>query len=86
MLDTLNDYPDLLTVPEVATLLGVDPSYVYRLSRDGRMPVLRRTPHTTRVAKADLRRFLEAAHPVAAAPLAWSMHATASRTWREHDA
>ena len=52
--------PDLLTVREVAALLRVDRSYVYRLIREGRLPVVRLTPHKTWVPKADLLAFLEA--------------------------
>jgi excisionase family DNA binding protein len=59
----LDNYPDLLTVREVATILRVDRSYVYRLIREGRLPVLRPTPHKTRVVKSDLCAFLDAARP-----------------------
>lgn len=59
----LDDYPDLLTVREVATILRVDRSYVYRLIREGRLPVLRPTPHKTRVVKAELHAFLDATRP-----------------------
>jgi excisionase family DNA binding protein len=55
----LDSYPDLLTVSEVAAILRVDRSYVYRLIRHGRLVVLRLTPHKTRVPKENLRRFLE---------------------------
>ena len=58
--------PDLLTVREVAALLRVDRSYIYRLIREGRLPVLRPTPHKTWVPKADLLAFLEAARPAPA--------------------
>jgi excisionase family DNA binding protein len=57
-MQVLEHYPDLLTVREVAEILRVDRSYVYRLIREGRLPVLRPTPHKTRVVKADLRAFL----------------------------
>jgi excisionase family DNA binding protein len=60
----LDPYPDLLTVREVATILRVDRSYVYRLIREGRLPVLRPTPHKTRVVKAELGAFLNAARPL----------------------
>jgi excisionase family DNA binding protein len=56
----LDQYPDLLTVREVAAILRVDRSYVYRLIRAGRLPVVRPTPHKTRVVKADLCAFLDA--------------------------
>jgi excisionase family DNA binding protein len=59
----LDNYPDLLTVREVATILRVDRSYVYRLIREGRLPVLRPTPHKTRVVKAELQAFLNATRP-----------------------
>lgn len=57
----LESYPDLLTVPEVAAILRVDRSYVYRLIREGRLVVLRLTPHKTRVPKGNLRLFLDGA-------------------------
>lgn len=57
----LDSYPDLLTVPEVAAILRVDRSYVYRLIRQGRLVVLRLTPHKTRVPKETLRLFLDGA-------------------------
>lgn len=53
-----DSYPDLLTVPEVAVILRVDRSYVYRLIREGKLRVLRPTPHKTRVLKTDLQTFL----------------------------
>lgn len=55
----LDSYPDLLTVPEVAAILRVDRSYVYRLIRQRRLVVLRLTPHKTRVPKDALQHFLE---------------------------
>lgn len=55
--------PDLLTVREVAALLRVDRSYVYRLVRSGRLPAVRPTPHKTWVPKVGLLAFLEAAAP-----------------------
>ncbi len=61
MADILDRYPDLLTVAEVAEVLRVDRSYVYRIIREGRLPVLRPTPHKTRVLKTALRAFLESA-------------------------
>lgn len=60
MIDSLEHYPDLLTVPEVAEILRVDRSYIYRLIREGRLPALRPTPYKTRVVKAELRAFLDA--------------------------
>lgn len=59
----LERYPDLLTVREVAEILRVDRSYVYRIIREGRLPILRLTPHKTRIVKAELRAFLDAARP-----------------------
>lgn len=59
----LDGSPDLMTVREVAALLRVDRSYVYRLVRSGRLPALRPTPHKTWVPKASLQAFLEAAYP-----------------------
>jgi len=55
--------PDLLTVREVAALLRVDRSYVYRLVRVGRLPAIQPTPHKTWIPKAALQTFLEAAGP-----------------------
>lgn len=60
MLDALEGYPDLLTVAEVAQILRVDRSYVYRIIREGRLPALRPTPSKTRVVKAELSAFLDA--------------------------
>ena len=57
----LTPYPELLTVREVAEILRVDCSYVCRLIRVGRLPVLRPTPHKTRVLKTDLSVFLATA-------------------------
>lgn len=72
MLEALDEYPNLLTVPEVAQILRVDRSYVYRIIREGRLPALRPTPSKTRVVKSELSAFLDAARtakaPVAAAP------------------
>lgn len=63
VLSQLESSPDLLTVREVAALLRVDRSYVYRLIREGRLPIVRPTPHKTWVPKAELLRFLEAVRP-----------------------
>jgi excisionase family DNA binding protein len=60
MFDLLEHYPDILTVPEVAQILRVDRSYIYRLIREGRLPALRPTPYKTRVVKTELRSFLDA--------------------------
>ena len=86
MLDMLNDYPDLLSVPEVPALLWVDTSCVYRLTHAGHLPAFRPAPPETGEVKADPRRCLEAARKVTAAPPGRSMHGTGSRTWRDHDA
>jgi excisionase family DNA binding protein len=53
-----DQYPDLLTVKEVADILRVDRSYVYRIIREGQLPALRPTPHKTRIVKTDLWAFL----------------------------
>ena len=58
---SLDSYPDLLTVLEVAAILRVDRSYVYRLIRQGQLSVLRLTPHKTRILKTDLYSFLNSA-------------------------
>ncbi|MCG8352551.1 MAG: helix-turn-helix domain-containing protein [Chloroflexales bacterium] len=63
LLSQLETSLDLLTVREVAALLRVDRSYMYRLIRSGRLPVVRPTPHKTWVLKAGLQAFLEAAVP-----------------------
>jgi excisionase family DNA binding protein len=60
MLDAFDEYPDILTVAEVAQILRVDRSYVYRIIREGRLPALRPTPSKTRVVKAELSAFLDA--------------------------
>lgn len=58
-----DQYPELLTVREVAAILRVDRSYVYRLIRTGRLPVLRPSPHKTRIVKTELQAFLQATRP-----------------------
>ncbi len=63
LLSQLEMKPDLMTVREVATLLRVDRSYVYRLIREGRLPIVRPTPHKTWVPKAELLAFLESGRP-----------------------
>lgn len=64
MLQGLDEYPDLLTVAEVAQILRVDRSYVYRIIREGRLPALRPTPSKTRVVKAELSAFLDATRTI----------------------
>jgi excisionase family DNA binding protein len=58
MVPVLEQYPDLLTVQEVADILRVDRSYVYRIIRQGRLAAVRPTPHKTRIIKSDLYDFL----------------------------
>jgi len=60
MIETFADYPNLLTVAEVAKILRVDRSYVYRIIREGRLPAIRPTPAKTRVVKSELSAFLDA--------------------------
>ena len=47
LLSQLETGPDLLKVREVATLLRVDRSYVYRLVRTGGLVAVRPNPHKT---------------------------------------
>ncbi|HSH78751.1 MAG TPA: hypothetical protein VLA19_09505 [Herpetosiphonaceae bacterium] len=78
-----NDYPDLLSVRVAATPARVDPSFVARVSGEGRTPVLRPTLGRTGAVKAELRRVPEAALPMAA-PLVVAR--TGRGTGREYDA
>jgi excisionase family DNA binding protein len=61
LLSQLETSPDLLTVREVAAILRVDRSYVYRLVRTCRLAAIRPTPHKTWVPKSALQSFLDAA-------------------------
>jgi excisionase family DNA binding protein len=63
MLPILEPYPELLTVREVAEILRVDRSYVYRMIREGRLLAFRPTPHKTRIVKSDLCAFLGTKRP-----------------------
>ncbi len=70
MFEALDGYPNLLTVAEVAQILRVDRSYVYRIIREGRLPALRPTPSKTRVVKSELEAFLDATRTTKASDLA----------------
>lgn len=72
MRDVLARYPDVLTVPEVAEILRVHRTYVYRLIREGRLRALRTSPKKTRVMRADLQHFLDAASQAQPRPSAHS--------------
>lgn len=49
----------MLRVPEVADVLAISPRQVWRLVRDGVLPAYHPSPGATRIALADLRRYLE---------------------------
>jgi excisionase family DNA binding protein len=52
-----DEYPELLTIKEVATELGCSESHVHRLVRDGHLPVLA-LGRSRRIRKPDLQRFM----------------------------
>ena len=58
-LDQLRDRPSI-TVPETATILGFTEQTVYRMTRDGRLPVVRLGGRAVRVQTADLLKMLGA--------------------------
>ncbi len=51
------DTERLLTVPEVAEVLGVHPSYVYEVARSGKLPIVRLGKYV-RIAPSALREWL----------------------------
>lgn len=53
----MND--ELLTVDEVAKLLRVHKSHVFRLMKEGEIPVIRRGRRYTRMLKSDLFAFIQ---------------------------
>lgn len=48
----------LLTIPEVATILGVSRERCYRLAAEGRIPSVRLSPRRIRVPRAALEAWL----------------------------
>ncbi len=50
---------DLLTIDEVAQLLKVHRSYVFRLMKDDELSVVRRGTRYTRILRSDLMAFIE---------------------------
>ena len=50
---------DLLTIDEVAQLLKVHRSYVFRLMKDGEVSVVRRGTRYTRILRSDLMAFIQ---------------------------
>ncbi|NQT72018.1 MAG: helix-turn-helix domain-containing protein [Chloroflexi bacterium] len=50
---------ELLTIEEVASFLKVTETHVYKLMREGELPVIRRGRKFTRIQKSDLLAFLE---------------------------
>jgi excisionase family DNA binding protein len=50
---------ELLTVDEVADILKVHKSHVFRLMKDGELPVVRRGKRFTRILSSDLESFVK---------------------------
>jgi excisionase family DNA binding protein len=49
---------DLLTIDEASKILKTHKSYIFRLMREGELPVVRRGPRYTRILKSDLLGFI----------------------------
>lgn len=52
-------HDELLTIDEVADLLKVHRSHVFRLMKDGELPVVRRGRRYTRILRSDLMTFVQ---------------------------
>ena len=50
---------ELLTIDEVAKLLKVHTSHVFRLMKDGELSVIRRGTRYTRILRSDLMAFVQ---------------------------
>ena len=50
---------ELLTIDEVADILKVHKSHVFRLMKDGEFPVVRRGTKYTRILRSDLESFVQ---------------------------
>jgi excisionase family DNA binding protein len=50
---------DLLTIDEVAQLLKVNRSHVFRLMKDGELSVVKRGRRYTRILRSDLMAFVQ---------------------------
>jgi len=50
---------ELLTIEEVANSLKVSEGHVYRLMRQGELPVIKRGRRFTRIRRSDLMAFLD---------------------------
>ena len=50
---------ELLTIDEVAKLLKVHRSHVFRLLKEGELPVIRRGSRYTRILRSDLMAFIQ---------------------------
>ena len=50
---------ELLTIDEVAAILKVSKSYVFRLMRDGQLTVIRDGKRFTRILRSDLIAYVE---------------------------
>ena len=53
----MND--ELLTIDEVAKVLKVHESYMYRLMKEGELPVVKRGKRYTRILRSDLIAFIQ---------------------------
>lgn len=56
----LEDYPDVLTVEQVAEILNIGINQAYRYTADGTIPALR-FGRSIRISKAALKKMLEMA-------------------------
>ena len=50
---------ELLTIDQVAEILKVHKSHVFRLMKDGDLPVVRRGKRFTRILESDLESFVQ---------------------------
>ena len=50
---------ELLTIDEVADILKVHKSHVFRLMKDGEFPLVRRGTKYTRILRSDLESFVQ---------------------------
>jgi excisionase family DNA binding protein len=53
----MND--ELLTIDEVAKVLKVHKSHIFRLMKEGELPIVKRGNRYTRILRSDLRVFIQ---------------------------